>query len=157
MLGGEESTPGQWPWQVNLYSLIPCSGAILTPTFILTAANCFGKVNKSYFTQKVIVRSFYGPCFPVFGLARKTLNTNIFRQLCLYLPSHELLLIALIKYIIYIYIYKICIYIYIYIYIYTFIYIYIYKIYIYIYVYIYTYICNIYIYVCVYKYVYIRI
>ena len=50
MLGGEESTPGQWPWQVNLYSLIPCSGAILTPTFILTAANCFGKVNKSYFT-----------------------------------------------------------------------------------------------------------
>ena len=50
MLGGEESNPGQWPWVVDLISVNPCTGAILTPTFILTAANCFGKVYKSYFT-----------------------------------------------------------------------------------------------------------
>ena len=50
MLGGEESNPGQWPWVVDLISVNPCTGAILTPNFILTAANCFGKVYKSYFT-----------------------------------------------------------------------------------------------------------
>ena len=55
MLGGEESNPGQWPWVVDLVSVNPCTGAILTPTFILTAANCFGNVYKSYFTSGVCV------------------------------------------------------------------------------------------------------
>ena len=53
MLGGEESNPGQWPWVVDLISVNPCTGAILTPNFILTAANCFGKVYKSYFTFRL--------------------------------------------------------------------------------------------------------
>ena len=45
MLGGLDSTPGQWPWQVYLDSGEPifCGGTIISPNFILTAANCFGK------------------------------------------------------------------------------------------------------------------
>jgi len=50
IVGGIESKKGAWPWQVALYfrGKQRCAGAILTPSWVITAAHCFDKDTTSY-------------------------------------------------------------------------------------------------------------
>ena len=45
IVGGHETDPGSHPWQVALMfrDQQVCSGAVITPSWIATAAHCFGK------------------------------------------------------------------------------------------------------------------
>jgi len=58
IVGGEEATPGEWPWVVSLEmrdsggGTYSCGGAILTKTHILTAAHCLPQ-----FMESVTVRA----------------------------------------------------------------------------------------------------
>jgi len=50
IVGGTESIKGAWPWQVALYfrGKQRCAGAILTPSWVITAAHCFDEATTSY-------------------------------------------------------------------------------------------------------------
>ncbi|XP_064460958.1 chymotrypsinogen A-like [Ornithodoros turicata] len=46
ILGGQEATPGSWPWHAGIYKkrVVPehfCAGALITRKHVLTAAHCF--------------------------------------------------------------------------------------------------------------------
>ncbi|XP_056392705.1 serine protease 27-like [Hyla sarda] len=43
IVGGADSTPGQWPWQVCLLKngLLTCGGSLIADSWVLTAAHCF--------------------------------------------------------------------------------------------------------------------
>ncbi|XP_078357475.1 transmembrane protease serine 9-like [Oculina patagonica] len=42
VIGGEDSKPGNWPWQVGLYmsGKFICGGSLVSPTWVVTAAHC---------------------------------------------------------------------------------------------------------------------
>uniref|UniRef100_A0A8C9EXZ1 Peptidase S1 domain-containing protein n=1 Tax=Pavo cristatus TaxID=9049 RepID=A0A8C9EXZ1_PAVCR len=46
IIGGTDSSPGEWPWQVSLHVKLSrrrhlCGGSIISNQWILTAAHCF--------------------------------------------------------------------------------------------------------------------
>lgn len=45
VVGGKPSQPGAWPWVVSIYrnGIFHCGGAIISPSWILTAAHCVDK------------------------------------------------------------------------------------------------------------------
>lgn len=45
VVGGRPSQPAAWPWVVSVYrnGIFHCGGAILNPTWIITAAHCVDK------------------------------------------------------------------------------------------------------------------
>ena len=45
IVGGSQSSQGKWPWQAALFfhGTRYCGGAIISDTWILTAAHCFSK------------------------------------------------------------------------------------------------------------------
>ncbi|XP_054480990.1 ovochymase-1 [Anoplopoma fimbria] len=53
IIGGQEAWSNSWPWQVSLHfaSMPACGGAIIGPTWAISAAHCFKRYNKaSYWT-----------------------------------------------------------------------------------------------------------
>ena len=52
VIGGEDATPGAWPWQVAIYrfGVFHCGGTLISPSFVLTAAHCVqGEENQNVF------------------------------------------------------------------------------------------------------------
>ncbi|KAJ7370922.1 Chymotrypsin-like elastase member 3B [Desmophyllum pertusum] len=51
VIGGDDATPGAWPWQVGLHTNrggFFCGGTLVTPEWVVTAAHCistFGRTN----------------------------------------------------------------------------------------------------------------
>ncbi|XP_063145561.1 ovochymase-2 [Candoia aspera] len=57
IIGGEEAVPYSWPWQASLQILDEdiCGGAVLTNTWVVTAAHCFKKEGKYQGLWRVVV------------------------------------------------------------------------------------------------------
>ncbi|XP_026559466.1 ovochymase-1-like [Pseudonaja textilis] len=57
IVGGEEAVPYSWPWQASLQILDEyiCGGAVLTRTWIVTAAHCLKKEGKYQDLWRVVV------------------------------------------------------------------------------------------------------
>ncbi|XP_059181948.1 ovochymase-1 [Centropristis striata] len=51
IIGGQEAWAHSWPWQVSLRfaSMPACGGAVIGPTWVLSAAHCFKRYNKASF------------------------------------------------------------------------------------------------------------
>ncbi|XP_068590082.1 ovochymase-1 isoform X2 [Cebidichthys violaceus] len=51
IIGGQEAWANSWPWQVSLgfASMSACGGAIIAPTWVVSAAHCFKRYNKASF------------------------------------------------------------------------------------------------------------
>ncbi|XP_051811212.1 ovochymase-1 isoform X2 [Acanthochromis polyacanthus] len=51
IIGGQEAWSHSWPWQVSLRfaSMPACGGAVIGPTWVLSAAHCFKRFNKASF------------------------------------------------------------------------------------------------------------
>ncbi|XP_040296133.1 serine protease 27-like [Bufo bufo] len=43
IVGGEDSVPGEWPWQISLQfnGIAHCGGSLISDTWVLTASHCF--------------------------------------------------------------------------------------------------------------------
>ncbi|CAJ0967530.1 unnamed protein product [Ranitomeya imitator] len=52
VVGGQNADPGEWPWQVSLVwtSYTVCGGALISPSWVVSAAHCFSYRNASDFT-----------------------------------------------------------------------------------------------------------
>ncbi|XP_062309380.1 transmembrane protease serine 13b isoform X1 [Osmerus eperlanus] len=50
IIGGAQSTLGQWPWQVSLHfrGYHTCGASLVAPDFVVTAAHCFNRKDSSY-------------------------------------------------------------------------------------------------------------
>ncbi|KAK9409989.1 ovochymase-2-like [Crotalus adamanteus] len=57
IVGGEEAVPHSWPWQASLQILNEniCGGAVLTRTWVVTAAHCLKKEGKYQDLWRVVV------------------------------------------------------------------------------------------------------
>uniref|UniRef100_A0A3Q1DGS7 Peptidase S1 domain-containing protein n=1 Tax=Amphiprion ocellaris TaxID=80972 RepID=A0A3Q1DGS7_AMPOC len=51
IIGGQEAWSHSWPWQVSLRfaSMPACGGAVIGPTWVISAAHCFKRFNKASF------------------------------------------------------------------------------------------------------------
>ena len=51
IVGGTQSSQGKWPWQAALFfkGRHYCSGAVISSTWILTAAHCFSECYSLYY------------------------------------------------------------------------------------------------------------
>ncbi|XP_026182640.1 ovochymase-1 isoform X2 [Mastacembelus armatus] len=51
IIGGQEAWPHSWPWQVSIQFawVSACGGAIIGPTWVISAAHCFRRYNKASF------------------------------------------------------------------------------------------------------------
>uniref|UniRef100_A0A670XW30 Peptidase S1 domain-containing protein n=1 Tax=Pseudonaja textilis TaxID=8673 RepID=A0A670XW30_PSETE len=69
IVGGEEAVPYSWPWQASLQILDEyiCGGAVLTRTWIVTAAHCLKKdecflpallLYYSYHKEQILVKQY---------------------------------------------------------------------------------------------------
>nr|XP_006816688.1 PREDICTED: plasminogen-like [Saccoglossus kowalevskii] len=48
VVGGNETRPGNWPWQVALidsYGIFYCGGTLISPNWVLTAAHCIAGID----------------------------------------------------------------------------------------------------------------
>ncbi|KAL7860683.1 hypothetical protein AOLI_G00170320 [Acnodon oligacanthus] len=52
IVGGQDASPGSWPWQVSLQTNggYFCGGSLINSNWVLTAAHCFGSINASQVT-----------------------------------------------------------------------------------------------------------
>ena len=63
IVGGQESTPGSWPWQVLININAPrfgvrnaiCGGSVLNEEWILTAAHCLTAIERPLTTYGEVV------------------------------------------------------------------------------------------------------
>ncbi|XP_056284923.1 ovochymase-1 [Pseudoliparis swirei] len=49
IIGGQEAWANSWPWQVSLHlaSMAACGGAVIGPSWVLSAAHCFRRYHKA--------------------------------------------------------------------------------------------------------------
>ncbi|KAL6476713.1 hypothetical protein MHYP_G00152120 [Metynnis hypsauchen] len=52
IVGGQDASPGSWPWQVSLQinDFHYCGGSLINSNWVLTAAHCFGSITASQVT-----------------------------------------------------------------------------------------------------------
>lgn len=53
VIGGEDATAGEWPWQAKLEikgSGFTCGGSLITPTWVMTAAHCVSDNNPNMYS-----------------------------------------------------------------------------------------------------------
>ncbi|XP_036616738.1 acrosin-like [Trichosurus vulpecula] len=79
IVGGVDARPGAWPWIVSIqvvywngkYRYHVCGGSLIAPTWVLTAAHCFGKNESNLNMWRMLVGAWeiqigwtYGPMDP---------------------------------------------------------------------------------------------
>ncbi|XP_054913741.1 testisin-like [Poeciliopsis prolifica] len=50
IVGGQDGSPGSWPWQVKLYGPFKCAGSLINKKWVLTAAHCVSRTTPSMWT-----------------------------------------------------------------------------------------------------------
>ncbi|KAL9988016.1 hypothetical protein ACROYT_G002411 [Oculina patagonica] len=56
VIGGDDATPGAWPWQVGLHTSrggFFCGGTLITPEWVVTAAHCISSMSPSYYVLRL--------------------------------------------------------------------------------------------------------
>ncbi|XP_078382415.1 trypsin-like [Oculina patagonica] len=56
VIGGNDASPGAWPWQVGLHNRrggFFCGGTLITPEWVVTAAHCISSLSPSYYVLRL--------------------------------------------------------------------------------------------------------
>ncbi|KAF5903775.1 mast cell tryptase-like, partial [Clarias magur] len=80
IVGGQDATPGSWPWQVSIQTggRHFCGGSLISENWVLSAAHCFQSISAKYITLLLGIKSLEGvnPDMQQRGASKIIVNQN---------------------------------------------------------------------------------